>query len=92
LGPGLEAHPPTQFCPQITQIDADGFLRVNLRYLRHLRGVVLGFEGRHVLIERNGLPFGGIQHPASLLSKTNPEVSLHPRKQRGYGLVFRHSR
>ena len=30
-------HPPTRRKPQITQIDADVFLVVNLRYLRHLR-------------------------------------------------------
>ena len=33
-------HPPTQICPQITQIDADDILNgpgLYLRYLRHLR-------------------------------------------------------
>jgi len=60
---------------QITQIHSKKTICVNLR---DLRGIVLGFEGGHVLIGRYGLPFGGIQHPASSIQ--HPQApSLRPR-------------
>jgi hypothetical protein len=37
LDTGFWICPPTQVCPQITQIDADISLFLNLRYLRDLR-------------------------------------------------------
>jgi len=66
---------------QITQIHTKKTICVNLR---DLRGIVLGFEGGHVLIGRYGLPFGGIQHPASSIqhpasTSPKPQASSHKK-------------
>ena len=62
LDPRCWIRPPTQFCPQMTQIYADTHKRticVCLQEKFSSPSVKRGFHGR------NDLPSGGIQHPAS---------------------------
>jgi hypothetical protein len=65
LDAGCSIRPPTQICPQMTQIDADPHKENYLRDLRDLREGLSSLEARKGLHGRNDLLFGDVRKPVS---------------------------